>query len=174
MRTFLRTACCSVVLSGLATVTALGCASSNGESVGHTESTGEAISMVDHLSNVRYMPMNRPGVAIHKPRPNIFGNSDQSGGQTVTAGSGNLTYRGGPLIQRIKAHAVFWGSGVNSSVQSGIGGYYSMLEAIADASHESHEMFVEWIGDKFDAEAFDPMQATKEMRKGLMDWDEME
>ena len=35
-------------------------------------------------------------------------------------------------------------------------------------------MYAEWIGEKFDTEAFDPKKATKAMRKGLMDWDEME
>lgn len=30
-----------------------------------------------------------------------------------------------------------------------------MLEALADPDHEDHEQMVEWIGPRFDAEAFD-------------------
>lgn len=43
-------------------------------------------------------------------------------------------------------------------------GYIEYLEAIADPSHERHEEFMDWRGP-FDAEAFDPKKATKEMRK---------
>ena len=37
----------------------------------------------------------------------------------------------------------------------GLGGYYGMLEALANPRHEQHDRWFEWIGGKFDAEAFD-------------------
>ena len=37
----------------------------------------------------------------------------------------------------------------------GIWGYYEMLEAIADPKHERHEELLEWLGDRFDPDAFD-------------------
>lgn len=52
-------------------------------------------------------------------------------------------------------------------------GYYEYLEAMADPNHEQHEEFMEWRGP-YDPEAFDAHTATKEMRKGLPDWREME
>jgi hypothetical protein len=84
--------------------------------VGSSAETGEAISLHDTLSHARIFPMQRPGVPIHK-----------SSGPTVTAGSGNLTYRGGPLIQNVKIYVVYWGSGVDSTVSSGLAGYYSAV-----------------------------------------------
>lgn len=55
----------------------------------------------------------------------------------------------------------------------GIGGYEEYLEAMAGPKHERHEEFMEWRGP-FDPEAFDAKAATKEMRKGLPNWREME
>jgi hypothetical protein len=52
----------------------------------------------------------------------------------------------------------------------GIWGYAEFLEAIGDKKHERHEELLEWIGGRFDPEAFDPDAATKNMRKGLPDW----
>lgn len=37
----------------------------------------------------------------------------------------------------------------------GVWGYDSFLEAINDPNHPEHEMYVEWIGEGFDPEAFD-------------------
>ena len=37
----------------------------------------------------------------------------------------------------------------------GVWGYAEFLEAIKDPEHESYEMYVDWIGDDFDAEEFD-------------------
>lgn len=37
----------------------------------------------------------------------------------------------------------------------GLGGYYNMLEAVADPTHEEHEMYSEWLVDDFDPEEFD-------------------
>jgi hypothetical protein len=52
----------------------------------------------------------------------------------------------------------------------GTWGYEEFLEAMADPSHERHEEFREWIGGRFDPEAFDPAKATKRMGRGLPDW----
>ncbi len=37
----------------------------------------------------------------------------------------------------------------------GIWGYYNMLQAVSDPKHPEHEDYKEWLGDKFDPEAFD-------------------
>jgi hypothetical protein len=37
----------------------------------------------------------------------------------------------------------------------GVWGYETFLEAMADPTHPEHEVYTEWIGDEFDAEAFD-------------------
>jgi hypothetical protein len=55
----------------------------------------------------------------------------------------------------------------------GTGGYTDFLEAIADPDHERHDELLNWVGGKFDAEAFDPAAATKRMKKGLPDWRRM-
>jgi hypothetical protein len=52
-------------------------------------------------------------------------------------------------------------------------GYQDYLEALADPKHERHDEFMEWSGP-FDPEAFDAKAATREMRKGLPNWREME
>ncbi|QGQ25740.1 plasmid pRiA4b ORF-3 family protein [Gimesia benthica] len=51
----------------------------------------------------------------------------------------------------------------------GVWGYVDFLEALADSKHERHEEFMEW-GGPFEPNAFDPKQATREMKKGLPDW----
>ena len=55
----------------------------------------------------------------------------------------------------------------------GIVGYEEYLEAMADPKHEEHASWLEWRGP-FDPEKFDAEAATKEMRKGLPNWREME
>jgi hypothetical protein len=55
----------------------------------------------------------------------------------------------------------------------GVSGYEEYLEAMADPKHEEHESYMRWRG-LFDPEAFDAQTATKEMRKGLLNWREME
>ncbi len=38
----------------------------------------------------------------------------------------------------------------------GVWGYANLLEALADPSHDDHEDSLEWLGEEFDPEAFDP------------------
>lgn len=49
-------------------------------------------------------------------------------------------------------------------------GYLNFLDAIDDPEHECHEDYLDWIGDKFDAEQFDSAAATKEMQRGVPNW----
>jgi hypothetical protein len=55
----------------------------------------------------------------------------------------------------------------------GVWGYADFLEAIGNKKHEQHEEMLEWIGGRFDPEEFDPVTATKSMKKGLPDWRRM-
>jgi hypothetical protein len=41
---------------------------------------------------------------------------------------------------------------------------------MADPDHERHEEFREWIGARFDSEAFDAAKTTVRMHRGLPDW----
>jgi len=52
----------------------------------------------------------------------------------------------------------------------GVGGYAAFLEAIRDKNHEEREEMFEWVSGWFDPEEFDPVTATKSMKKGLPDW----
>jgi len=52
----------------------------------------------------------------------------------------------------------------------GIWGYPDFIEAIQNPDHERHEELLEWVGGRFDPEAFDPAKATKAMRKGQPHW----
>jgi len=52
----------------------------------------------------------------------------------------------------------------------GVGGYVDFLAAIADPDDERHDELREWIGRKFDPEAFNPVGATRRMKRGLPDW----
>ncbi len=42
----------------------------------------------------------------------------------------------------------------------GVWGYYELLETIADPDADDHEDMVEWLGDDFDPDAFDPEEAN--------------
>ncbi len=55
----------------------------------------------------------------------------------------------------------------------GVWGYVEFLEAIADPENEQHDEMREWIGRKFDPEAFSPVGATRRMKSGLPDWRSM-
>jgi Plasmid pRiA4b ORF-3-like protein len=46
----------------------------------------------------------------------------------------------------------------------GIPGFYNLLEAISDPEHEEHESMLEWLGDRFDPEAF----SVDEVNRRLM------
>ena len=52
-------------------------------------------------------------------------------------------------------------------------GYQDYVKAMANPRHKRHKEFLEWNGP-FDPEKFDAQAATKEMRKGVPDWREME
>ena len=45
----------------------------------------------------------------------------------------------------------------------GIGGYAEFLDALADPEHPEHDRYLEWIGDSFDAEAFDTRKANRRL-----------
>ena len=51
-----------------------------------------------------------------------------------------------------------------------MGGYADFLEAIRDKTHEERAAIFEWVSGWFDPEEFDPVTATKSMKKGLPDW----
>jgi hypothetical protein len=55
----------------------------------------------------------------------------------------------------------------------GTWGYEEFVEAMADPGHERHEEFRDWLGGRFDPEAFDPAAATREMHRGRPDWRRM-
>ena len=55
----------------------------------------------------------------------------------------------------------------------GAWGYEEFLGAITDPEHEDHDGLLEWAGGPFDPEAFDPVAATRAMRRGLPDWRRM-
>ena len=46
----------------------------------------------------------------------------------------------------------------------GLWGYAEFLEAINNPEHEQHDMFVEWIGEEFDPEAFDLAQVNQVLK----------
>jgi Plasmid pRiA4b ORF-3-like protein len=52
-------------------------------------------------------------------------------------------------------------------------GYVDFLEAMSDPGDERHEELRDWIGGRFDPEAFDPAKATTRMKRGLPDWRRM-
>lgn len=55
----------------------------------------------------------------------------------------------------------------------GVVSFADFLEAIADPEHEEHDELLEWAGGKFDPEAFNPVVATRRMKRGLPDWREV-
>lgn len=52
----------------------------------------------------------------------------------------------------------------------GIGGYENMLRALADAGHEEHESFKQWLGRRFDPEAFDPELVNLMLKREQAVW----
>jgi hypothetical protein len=55
----------------------------------------------------------------------------------------------------------------------GVWGYDDFVEAVRNPDNEQHEEMLDWVGGRFDPEAFDPAKATKAMKKGLPDWRSM-
>jgi hypothetical protein len=57
-------------------------------------------------------------------------------------------------------------------------GYLDLAAAHADKDHPNHEYAEEWLGPDFDPKAFDPKEATKELRKSAAyveeEWDDDE
>ena len=51
----------------------------------------------------------------------------------------------------------------------GVGGYAEFLDAIGKSDHERHREMLEWVGGRFDPQAFDRASATRRMRRGLPD-----
>jgi hypothetical protein len=52
----------------------------------------------------------------------------------------------------------------------GVSGYAEFLEGITDPGNEERGESLEWAGGWFDPEEFDPVLATKRMKRGLPDW----
>ena len=47
----------------------------------------------------------------------------------------------------------------------GVWGYAEFLQAIRDPNHEEHDMYLEWMGDEFDPEAFDLDEVNQALRR---------
>ncbi len=47
----------------------------------------------------------------------------------------------------------------------GVTGYYYLLEALADPGHEDHDMLMEWVGGRFDPEAFDVATVDRSLKR---------
>ncbi len=47
----------------------------------------------------------------------------------------------------------------------GVMGYYHLLVALSDADHEEHDTMVEWVGGKFDHDAFDVAAVNRELKR---------
>ncbi len=85
----------------------------------------EQLSTTKHLSNAHVMPVHRAGTPYHKPKNPIVAQAENA----AAASGAQLTYQGGPLLQAVKIYVVYWGQGVDSTVQSGIAGFYSDVTA---------------------------------------------
>lgn len=47
----------------------------------------------------------------------------------------------------------------------GVPGYYHLLEALADPKHEDHKMMLDWIGNKYNPEAFDIEKVDRALKR---------
>jgi hypothetical protein len=47
----------------------------------------------------------------------------------------------------------------------GVGGYYHLLEALADPENEDHDMLLEWVGGRYDPEAFDLERVDRALKR---------
>lgn len=48
----------------------------------------------------------------------------------------------------------------------GVWGYEELLAAISDPEHDEHDSMLEWVGDEFDADAFDPADLSHRLHLG--------
>jgi hypothetical protein len=44
-------------------------------------------------------------------------------------------------------------------------GYYALLVALSDPDHQEHETMVQWVGGKFDPNAFDLSNVNKALKR---------
>lgn len=51
----------------------------------------------------------------------------------------------------------------------GVWGFVGFVEAITDPKHQQHDEYLEWNGP-FDPAQFDPVVATRRMKRGLARW----
>jgi hypothetical protein len=47
----------------------------------------------------------------------------------------------------------------------GVSGYYELLIALSDPEHEDHEMLLEWVGGKYDPDAFDAAKVDRRLKR---------
>ncbi len=47
----------------------------------------------------------------------------------------------------------------------GIGGYYNLLVALSDPDHEDHDMLLEWVGGKYNPNAFDVARVDQSLKR---------
>ncbi|NOX17732.1 MAG: plasmid pRiA4b ORF-3 family protein [Chlorobi bacterium] len=52
----------------------------------------------------------------------------------------------------------------------GIGGYYNLIEILSDSSNEEYEEMIEWLGEKYDYEQFDPKDVVFDDPKERFDF----
>ena len=52
----------------------------------------------------------------------------------------------------------------------GVGGYLNLLDVIKDPTHEEYEERLEWLGDDFDPEAFEPQNVVFHSPKKALEW----
>jgi hypothetical protein len=52
----------------------------------------------------------------------------------------------------------------------GTAGYRDFVVSLTDQDHDEHEQSLTWIGGSFDPEEFDPIKATRRMKRGLPNW----
>ena len=107
------------VLAASGVFSVVGCSSGNKEQTSNNagDASEEALSTTDTL-HTHYMPVARNGM-IHKPRTQA----------QVAASPSDLTYRGGPLIQKGKVYTVFWGASIAN--QDALGTFFGDVGASA-------------------------------------------
>ena len=74
------------------------------------------------------------------------------------------------LIRQIEGEAIKPGctAGARACPPEDCGGpmgYYDLLVALSDPEHEDHESLMEWVGGKFDPNAFDPAAVDRALKR---------